>query len=245
MLRAARSAPSAFIAELKRSAKIMNTKLISLIGLLIFTNTHAAYDTQLDFDVTWLWRYNLSTNSMDASFVPFAMKMTVYVDTSLLDRITSGSSTRIRFGPALFKSPFSTVVDMGVNMSSGDNFSFTSGSSVQDTFITETNQGTWTYISQSSATAIGSYSQSIQYTQDPRLLNPSGFGSEDFKFLLQSHVNNEFSYREDVSYTSGGGWQNLAKASLVNVVAIPEPSSFGVILGFFMLLILPFKRIRK
>ena len=183
-----------------------------------------AQTAQLDFSVVWQWRYNVAGNYFALNFAGLATPLTVYSDTTQVGVETIGASTIIDFGPVLFQSPLSTLADMGVNMSTGQEYPSTSNAEVDNAYISQTNQGTWTLLQQNTTTPVGNYGEWLEYTADPPLSNPLAFDSADYLSLLESHVGEVFDYREDITGYEGG-WQDLGQATLDKVTIIPEPST--------------------
>lgn len=217
-----------------RSNLIADARMGVTLGVIALLSPAAnAQFLQLDFSVAWQWRYDVGAGQFDPVFTPFTMPLTVFVDPVFLGSTTLGASTRQSFGPVVFASPFSSMVDMGVDVTAGGFATIESRGFVQDTYISDTNQGTWTDLFQAIATPVGTYSYSLQYSADPRLANPASFGSAEYFAHLTDHVGVVFSFREDV-VGGGDGWQNMGNATLVAatpITQIPEPASVAVILA--------------
>jgi hypothetical protein len=89
------------------------------------------------------WRCNLTTNDFDPSFHPLTMNVRAIIDDRRNGPIENISgSIRIPFKGVRISSPLSGLVEMGYDLSSLTDRS--SSVTVQDTFITPSNQGTWT-----------------------------------------------------------------------------------------------------
>jgi hypothetical protein len=209
------------------TVRIIVSVFIALIG-----SCQAHADTiALDFSVNMLWRYDLFTNAFDPNFQPFPMNIVATVDDQLTGRIFfPPDTTRILFGAVTIDSALSTLVDMGYDLSLFN--STYSQATVQDTFISPSNQGTWTDLYDSSFNSDAIYSKDLQFTADPRLTDPNNFGSADFDALLQSDVGKQYGYREDIVFP-GGGYQNYGVATLnrVTISSVPEPESVWLLLS--------------
>jgi hypothetical protein len=181
----------------------------------------------MDFTVAMLWRFDLRTNAMDATFQPFTMALqSVFDDQYDGTFLVSPDTTQIRFGVGTFQinSPLASLVDMGYDVST---LAYQYSSVVvQDTYVTPSNQGTWTMLDQILAGNGVTYLKTLQYTLDPRLSSPNTFGVADLHQLLQSHVGADFWYREDIYMPGGGGYQHLGTAKLDTLTFsdTPEPS---------------------
>jgi hypothetical protein len=187
----------------------------------------------LDFRVEMDWRYDLAASSFDSAFVPFTMNVRAVVDDRRIGSISfPPDTTRILFDGVQITSPLSGLMDMGYDVSLLSERSSTV--SVQDTFITEVNQGTWTNLyEQFSANGV-TLGRNLQFTNDSRLSDPANFNTPDLRSLLASHLGKQYTYREDITFP-GGGYQHHGLATLTNVsfadTTVPEPSSGWLVMG--------------
>lgn len=193
----------------------------------------------LDFDVSMDWRYDLGASAMDPSFQPLAMNVRAILDDQRMGSIFfPPDTTRIIFGEVQINSPLSSLVDMGLNLATLN--TKYSSVSVQDTFISPSNQGTWTSFYEEFSNSGANLGRSLQFSHDPRLPNPSLFGSAELLVLLVSHLGDQYGYREDITFPGGGyqhhGVATLTKVSYTGGAEVPEPSSYGLIVAGTMLI---------
>jgi hypothetical protein len=184
----------------------------------------------MNFSVYMDWRYDLGAGTDDPSFSPFTMGVQAVIDDQRTGVLPIGASTRILFSGVQITSPLSTLVNFGYDISTLD--TRYTGVNVQDTYITPSNQGTWTSLYEEFTGNGASLGRSLQYVNDPRLSDPVNFGSAELFALLSSHLNKQYGYREDVVF-EGGGYQHHGIATLTDVTFtdsfVPEPA-YGLLL---------------
>lgn len=197
----------------------------------------------MDFSVNMDWRYDLATNAMDPTFQPLAMNVQAIIDDERTGSIFfPPETTRILFGDVSITSPLSGLVNMGYDVSTLT--TQYSNVNVQDTFITDTNQGTWTVLDEKFVGNDAILERDLQFTDDPRLTDPANFGSADLRSLLASHLGKQYQYREDIVFP-GGGFQHHGVATVTNITfdsIVPEPPTGFMMLGALALILGAYKR---
>lgn len=192
----------------------------------------------MDFTVDMRFRYDLLANNFDTTFTPFAMQMRVAFSdqyTGTIELPPQSTQVQFGFGTLLINSPLSQTVDMGYDLSTLPvRFA---GVTVQDTFVTEANQGTWTNLAEIFGSNEIVYLKTLQYTNDPRLSDPSTFRTPELHTLLASHVGESFDYREDIYFPNNSGYAHYGVARLDGVAFsdVPEPQSL-LLVGSTLLL---------
>lgn len=221
----------------------MKTALLFTLLLLAAVPTWGGTIT-MDFSVSMDWRYDLATNAMDPTFHPLTMNVRAVVDDQRTGSIFfPPETTRILFGGVSVTSPLSGLVNMGYDVSTLT--TRYSSVTVQDTFITPTNQGTWTSLYEQYSNNAVHLGRNLQFTNDPRLNDPTGFGSTELRSLLASQLGRQYGYREDITFP-GGGFQHHGTATLTNIsfdaATVPEPSTGLLMFGAFALTLTVYRR---
>jgi len=181
-----------------------------LIGSL---NDNVASSITLEFSVHVDWRFDLSANMVDESFVPLDITIQSVVDDKFRSRaMFSPDITRINFGGAQITSPLSSMVDFGYDVGviprSNTSASVQSSAGGNQTITT---------LSETFVNNDAEYFKQLQYTFDPALSDPIHFGTSNLYQHFVDHIGEIYAYDENINLGSGG-YLHRGQATLTRVI---------------------------